>query len=103
MENTKPLTKSIYKKDIGEYFEYSMDFEFLDVVAEVLERIDFDELNDDNICEMVLDAIGDEVIYYNQQWTIIEHYQTPKDANFDEAMSEFDDDIYNLVVKIMKK
>lgn len=100
MENEKTLTKSIYKKQIGEYFDYSCDFDFLDIVAEILERIDVDEINEDNIYDAIYDAM-DNIIYYYQQWRIIEHYQTPMDANFDDAMSDFENDLYNLVRMIV--
>lgn len=99
--NLKPLTKSIYKDQIGEHFNYSVDFEFLDLVANVLDRIEFD-CSDEEFDDEIWSAIDDELIYYSDQWTVIQHYQLPKDANFGEAMDEFSNDIYSLAYKIRK-
>lgn len=103
MENTnlKPLTKSIYKYQIVEHFNYSTDFEFLDLVANVLNRIEFD-CSDEEFDDEIWSVIDDELIYYKDQWTVIQHYQLPKDANFGEAMDEFSSDIYSLAYKIRK-
>lgn len=97
-DSEKPLTKSPYKSDIGEYFEYSADFEFLDVVASILGRID--DLHDE---DEIWKAIDDELIYTVDKWTVMEHYQNPEDANFMEAMTMLQNDIFSLVHKIVEK
>ena len=99
MENLKPLQKSPYKELIGSYFNYSFDFEFLDLVAETIDRIDFDA-QDSTLDEEIDDALDNALIYYCDQWKIIQHYQTPEEANFLNAMEEFSSDIYSLVYKI---
>jgi hypothetical protein len=99
MENLKPLQKSIYKQQIGEYFQYSWDFDFLDLVAETIDRIDFDDQSS-TLDEKIDDAIDNALIYYCDQWKIIQHYQRPEEANFQEAVEEFSSDIYSLVYKI---
>ena len=97
MENQKPLQKSAYKQQIGEYFKYSMEWDFLDVVASVLDRIDFDA---EDMDEEINRAIDDELIYTCDRWTILEYYQSPEDANWWNAVEEFTNDIYCLVAKI---
>lgn len=91
------LTDSKYKNIIGEYFDYSMNWDFLDIVANVLERVD---LEAEEVEESIYEAIDEELIYYDDQWTIMRFYQLPKDANLENALMEFQDDITSLVNKI---
>lgn len=91
------VSESKYKNQIGEYFNYSMDWDFLDIVANVLERIDFDA---DDIYEEIYSSIDEELIYISDQWTLIEHYCLPMDASLEQAFSDFQDDMCSLVSKI---
>lgn len=47
--------------------------------------------------EELLNSINDSLIYYDDQWEIMKHYQLPHEANFDAAMEEF----YNDLVEIL--
>lgn len=47
--------------------------------------------------EELQQAIDDEIIYYDDQWEIMKYYQNPEEANFNEAMEEF----YNDLVEIL--
>ena len=47
--------------------------------------------------EELLNSINDSIIYYDDQWEIMKHYQNPEEANFNEAMEEF----YNDLVEIL--
>lgn len=98
------VSDSPYKDIIAEHFDYTGDFDFLDIVANVIDRIDdIEELGDDDINDEVYSAIDDELIYYNDQWRIMMFYQTPGDANLDEAIDQLAEDCVEIVVKIKAK
>lgn len=84
-----------YKDIIGEYFNYSVEFDFLDVVCETIERID-----DFNNEEDIYEAIDSSLIYYSDRWSVLEYYCTPSEANWDNAYEEFVNDIYAICSRI---
>ena len=47
-------------------------------------------------------AIDDSLIYYDDQWEIMKYYQNPKEANFNEAMMEFYDDLLEILYILYK-
>lgn len=102
-EEDKPLQKSEFKDEIGNYFDHTFDFEFLDVVASILDRIDFAEAAEDDIDEAVYQAIDDELIYTADQWTVIEHYCDPQSASYDDAIDELTSDMIGLAEQIAKE
>ena len=95
IKESKEYSTSPYHDVIAEYFDYDSDFEFLDVVASVVGRID-DFTSDEDIYQ----AIDDELIYTYDQWTVLEHYCTPQDANWSVAMESFTSDIFGLCATI---
>lgn len=98
------ISDSPYKDVIAEHFDYTVDFDFLDIVANVIDRIDdIEELGDDDINVEVYSSIDDELIYYADQWRIMRFYQTPGDANLDEAIDQLAEDCVEIVVKIKAK
>lgn len=100
-EDKKPIKEeneihnSPYKDIIAEYFDYSGDMEFLDIVASCLERVE--DFEDD---EDIYSAIDDELIYTYDQWKVLEHYCTPQEANWDSAYSDFMSDIFAICSRI---
>lgn len=101
LKEEKALTTSTFKDVIGEYFDYSFDFEFLDIVADVLDRIDFEEKSLEDEIEHAIDSA---LIYINDLWTIAKHYaSTPEDLVWSDVLTEFTEDIHNLVAKISDK
>lgn len=79
----KPLQSSPYKDIIGRHFNYSVDFEFLDIVAIILDRIDFEGDLEDEIDV----AIDDSLIYIEDQWTVAKFYaSSPADLDWDEVL-----------------
>jgi len=83
---------SKYKKIIGEYFDYTGDFEFLDIVADVISRID--DFGDE---EDIWRAIDDALIYNDDQWTIAQFYaSSPSECDWDSIISDFDGDIHSI-------
>lgn len=107
VRDDKPLTKSPYKSIIGEYFEYSMDWEFLDIVASVLNGIDMEEAKEkrDDLFDLCWEAVDSELIYTEDQWTVfIEYIGSPSEVDsnsWDSAFEEFTRDIENIVLKII--
>lgn len=91
--------KASIKKQIGEFFNYSMNWDFLDIVANVLERVDF-ENEGEKLEESIQNAIDDELIYTEDRWTLIMFYQNPEEANMYEAFDDLYSDICALVEKI---
>lgn len=95
----KSLTSSPHKDLIGKHFDYSGDFDFLEIVSDVLERIDFE--NVDEIDDEVQDAVDSALTYIADQWTIAQHYASgPDSLDWDEVVSEFESDIRSIVDEI---
>lgn len=80
---------------IGEYFNYTFDSDFLDIVENILDRVD-DYSNEDEIT----DAISDELTYTADLWTVAKFYaNSPADLDWDSVM----EDLYNDIVAIAEK
>lgn len=95
----KSLSSSPHKDLIGKHFDYSGDFDFLEIVSDVLNRIDFE--NADEIDAEVQDAVDSALIYIADQWTIAQHYASgPDSLDWDEVVSEFESDIRSIVDEI---
>ena len=47
--------------------------------------------------EELQQAIDDSLIYYDDQWEIMKHYQNPEEANFNEAIEEFYEDLAEIL------
>lgn len=94
------LADSKYKALIGEHFDHSFDFEFLDIVAHTLDRIDF-ESNEELSAEDIDDAVNDALIYTADQWTVAKFYaSSPADLDWNDVLEEFSSDISQLADKI---
>ena len=82
-----------YNKD--KFCEYCMQhnhsWKFMDILENVLDRIENPNEDDD-----ILQAIDDELIYYSQQWTILQEYFNPQDANWNDAIEEFINEVFSL-------
>lgn len=92
-------SKSAYKDLINDYFEYSVEFRFLNIVARILSRID-DFSNEEDIDN----AIDDEMTYTASKWEVYEFYvEDPEKDYHDEAFMSFRYDIFTLADKIVKQ
>lgn len=47
--------------------------------------------------EELQQAMDDDLIYYKDQWDIIQYYQNPREANFYEAMDNFYNDLLDIL------
>ena len=83
--------------EIGRYFDYAVDGDFVDVVEDIIDRVDDPRSTDD-----ITQAIDDGLIYTSDQWTVLEHYCTPQTANWEDAIDEFINDIYHIVDALNK-
>lgn len=111
-EDLKPLQKSPYKQEIGKHFDYTMDFEFLDVVAKIIDRIDFNVKNisddstedEEDFYEAIDQSINDSLVSIADRWTILEFYvDSPEDLDsysWINSLSELTDDIYSIIREI---
>lgn len=83
---------------VGDHFGYTMNFDFLDIVADVLLRVDdFD--NEDQ-----WDTVDSTLIYADDQWEVLEHYfDSPadlSDGSWDDAFAQFVGDIEEICGKV---
>lgn len=93
------LSASEIRSAIGKHFDYSVSFELVDIIENVINRIDgiLDILDDDELSDAINYAIDDELIYTEDQWNIMKQYQSPQDADWNEAIDEFYNDVYAVV------
>lgn len=100
LKEEKALTTSPYKDIISSHFDYSVDFEFLDIIADILDRIDFEEDLDDEIDV----AIDDSLVYIRNQWTVAEFYVTsPADLDdWYEVLNDLSNDIHAIAKEIIE-
>ena len=95
IKEDKEYSASPYHDVIAKFFDYDSDFEFLDVVASIIGRVDNFEDDED-----IWQAIDDELIYTYDQWTVLEHYCTPQDANWEVAFDNLSGDIFGVCATI---
>ena len=78
-----------YASVINNYFEGEVTTDkFCDVVNDVLQGID--DLNDD---DSIAQGVADNLIYEEDRWEMMMHYQSADQANYDEAYEAFLADI----------
>lgn len=89
MELTKELRFEIWRA-------FGYDNKFCDIIYDIVERME--TTNDEEMYQ----AIDDSLIYYNSQWTVIEHYFNPsdKEMNWANAMDYLINDIYQVIALI---
>lgn len=98
VKEAKNGANSPYRQIIGKYFDYSMDFDYLDIVTACVERIDFDEYKEsDDRYEYALEAVDNYLIYTADQWTVLESYVGSPSALTE---SSWDDAFNNLVTEV---
>lgn len=109
MRNTRMISRRRYVRDSKDIWNYIWNHfrderttdKFLDIVEDVIDRIDFDNVSEDNISDVVYEEIDNSLIYDEDQWTMMAHYQRPSEADFDEAFGYFVSDIEAIVEDII--
>lgn len=74
-------------------FNLSMSIECTAIAENVYMRSICDTDNIDEGFDNLIDALNDELIYTADQWRVMQEYQTPAEANFNEAWMMFYEDI----------
>lgn len=87
---------------VGDYFRYSFDWDFLDVVAGCISRIDYKTLEGEELEEEIYNEIDTALIYSKDEWTIAEHYAAcPSTLDWERVIYDFMDDIKE-VIELLK-
>ena len=104
-EDKFPLTNSKDQEDFIENFDKiensiyrNFDMDVSAIADDIVTRVDFDNINEDNLWDELLSAMDDSLIYTEDQWSIIKFYCSPSNANFSYAMEEFENELYNIIV-----
>lgn len=91
--------ESPYRRIIAEHFDYTGNFDFLDIVSNIINRIE-DFSNDEDIWN----AIDLELIYTFQEWEIAMYYcSSPRDCDWQNVIESLYSDIYSICNKIMEE
>lgn len=77
---------------ISDVTDYSYDWEYICVLEDAIKRIE--DYDDD---EDIHQALDDALIYYKDQWVIMMHHQSPKNANLYDAFEDTIEDIYGYI------
>lgn len=110
------MNESAYEETIvqaiGKYFDYSLDLKFQDVVKDIVEsalediegRKREDGVGADQIyaTDAVANALGEQLIYYKEQWAVLHHYCTPQNANWERAEETLFGDVLNIVSELLE-
>ena len=71
----------------------SFSWDACGIAENVYERACCDAETLDEAFDNISDALNDELIYTADQWTIMQEYQTPEEANFFDAYDSFYNDL----------
>lgn len=84
------------KEAIAEQFDYTFNFDFLDVVADLVERSEYSVEYED-----VWAAVDEGLIYMGEEWTVAQYYaSSPSELNWDEVLEQLVEDIIQINEKI---
>lgn len=90
---------------VGEVFDYTTDFDFLDIVADILLRTDDYEASAENI-DIVLEDLDSGLIYGDDQWEVLRYYfDSPGDLDsesWNDAFTHFAEDIQRVCSAIVE-
>ena len=69
-----------------------------EIAEAIIERME--DYEEDNLEEALQSAMDDELIYTEDLWAIMAYYTTPQEANYDESMNEFYNDLLDILYKV---
>lgn len=87
----------------SELFNLNMSWDATGIAENVYNRAICDAENIDEAFESLYDALNDELIYTADQWIIMQEYQTPDEANFNEAYEMFYEDLCRHFYEIVEE
>lgn len=82
------------EKKLNDLFGYG---EIRNIADTILDRAEENIEDYSDPYDAIVDALNDELIYEDDQWTIMKQYQRPSEANFTEAVEEFINDLNECV------
>lgn len=78
--------------------EKHLSWSITPIIENILDRVE--NPNDD---EDILTSLDDELIYYDDQWIVLQEYQSPQEANWNEAIEQFICDLFSIVALLQKE
>lgn len=87
----------------SELFNLNMSWDATGIAENVYNRAICDAENIDAGYDSLLDALNDELIYTADKWTIMQEYQSPEEANFEDAYIKFYDDLTQHYYEIIEE
>ena len=82
------------KKDLDLLLWDKFNLKVCEIVKSIFERME--EATEEELQQ----AMNDELIYDDDLWEIMKYYQRPTEANFNEAMEEFYNDLLEVLYKV---
>lgn len=87
----------------SELFNLNMSWDATGIAEKVYNRAICDAANIDEAFDCLSDALNDELIFTADQWAIMQEYQTPYEANFNEAYDMFYEDLCKHFYEIVEE
>ena len=76
--------------------------EIRNIAEAIIDRAEgYAEESQGDAYDLIVDALNDELIYTVDQWEVMKAYQSPENANFNEALDELINDL-NECVEVLK-
>lgn len=102
-ENKLQHVNHLLREAIGKYFNYSFNFEFLDQVAAVIDKIGIEELKEaleaDQLEELIYITVDNEILYGDQKFILLYEYCDPEYPDYDSTIEYFRGDILEILKK----
>ena len=89
-EGNNNMDKYIVIKDHYKYSNFAVD-----LAINIVDSLNAEEYDD--IEDAIYEEVDRALIYYDDQWELLKVYQTPETANYDKAVEELIDDLFNLI------
>lgn len=85
----------IDEKKLTELFGFD---EIRNIAGAIIARAEgYAEESPEGAYDLIIDALNDELLYTSDQWEVMKAYQLPEDANFNNALREFINDLTECV------
>lgn len=81
------MDRETIKRAVAKVLDYTFNFEFVDLMVKV-----FEDMGDDLTDDAMRESIDNNLIYDDDQWLVLKAYCRPMEANFDQAMFDFEMD-----------
>lgn len=80
------------------YFDSNLSYDGRMLAQDIIERIDdFENVPEDELYDRIIDSFNDSIIYYDDQWKILEDYTSPDDLMDDNVYENIFDKVYGAV------